>query len=300
MVAVLQWTSDDVCTWIGLMLGLERHVVEKFGAMRIDGKRLLTLDSQALKELGVNSLAERKTLMLGIESLKKGAAPVLPSPPSAPSPERPISPKRASGALATATSSRSPMAGAGAGDGAPGTPKTGDARPSFRDNDPAFDDKRPATATTTASPRDAPGRPAVPVGTKPPGSGRRRNSFEVQMEAIPRLNSGAYRLRIPSLVFWVTHARVYAARPPAVGQAVQQSEHSVHPHTLFMSGAEGPVQSTPQHVCKLDSTERFHQSHNVALRSSEFKSFCSPTICTWTPLLNSTERMPVRTCAHAY
>jgi SAM domain (Sterile alpha motif) len=62
------WTSHHVQQWL-VSYGLKEHI-PKFGQGSIDGPKLLTLDSEALKNLGVNSPAERSFMKKKIKELR--------------------------------------------------------------------------------------------------------------------------------------------------------------------------------------------------------------------------------------
>eukprot|EP00667_Euglena_gracilis_P005049 EG_transcript_5075 len=87
MVHALCWTVEDVQGWLQSM-GMEADIVELFATYKVDGHALLQLDAQRLRDMGLISAIHRKTLVLGIEAIKKGRAPPLGKvPPPAPFPD---------------------------------------------------------------------------------------------------------------------------------------------------------------------------------------------------------------------
>lgn len=62
------WTSHHVQQWL-ITYGLQQHI-PSFANHKVDGPRLLVLDSDALKELGVHSSAERAFMKKKIKEMR--------------------------------------------------------------------------------------------------------------------------------------------------------------------------------------------------------------------------------------
>jgi len=77
MNIALRWTVEDVKCWLQHTMGMDSEITDLFEVKAVDGPALLVLDNPRLKEYGVTSVMLRKTLIMGIEALRKGNPPVL-------------------------------------------------------------------------------------------------------------------------------------------------------------------------------------------------------------------------------
>jgi len=67
---IKNWSVDEVCSWVS-SLSLSKEVVDNFKDGGIDGKTLLALTPQEIKEdLGVKTFGARRVIQISIESLK--------------------------------------------------------------------------------------------------------------------------------------------------------------------------------------------------------------------------------------
>ncbi|KAF4075257.1 hypothetical protein AMELA_G00232460 [Ameiurus melas] len=64
-----EWTNHQVCLWL-MGMSMDQYIAE-FTAKGVDGKRLASLDSSKLKELGVSSQRDRSTIKRKLRDMKK-------------------------------------------------------------------------------------------------------------------------------------------------------------------------------------------------------------------------------------